>query len=122
MDKQILNQLKEKLEKEKARLEAELSTFAKKDPNFQHDWDSRYPRVQEGNIEEAADEVEEYSTRLPIEFALETRLKNVNEAIEKIEKGDYGICEHCRKEIDAKRLMVSPEAKFCEECMQKRVS
>jgi len=37
-------------------------------------------------------------------------------ALEKIEKGRYGNCEKCGKEIDEKRLKISPEARFCLNC------
>jgi len=57
-------EIKEKLEQEKAAIEKQLGTFANKDPNLKGDWDSRFPKF-DGNIEEAADEVEEYGSRLP---------------------------------------------------------
>jgi len=47
---------------------------------------------------------------------LELRLKNINLALEKIEKGRYGNCEKCGKEIDEKRLKISPEARSCLKC------
>ena len=99
-------------------LEKELSAFATKDPNIKGDWDSKYPRVKEGNLEDAASEVEEYSTSLPIEFSLETQLQNVNSALEKIKKGAYGTCEMCKKEISEERLLAFPEAKFCASCTE----
>ena len=70
-------------------------------------------------MEKAADEVEEYVTLLPIEYNLESRLKNINLALEKIEKGKYGICEKCGKEIPIDRLEIFPEARFCLKCNQK---
>lgn len=113
MDK---NKLKEKLEKDKAVIENELKKFAKKDVNLPGDWDTRFPKLNGSNLEEAADEVEEYSNLLPQEYNLELRLQNINLALEKIKNGNYGICEKCRKEIPTERLMVSPEAKTCNKC------
>ncbi|MFH1575651.1 MAG: TraR/DksA C4-type zinc finger protein [Candidatus Nealsonbacteria bacterium] len=107
--------IKEKLEQEKSAIEKQLGTFANKDPNLKGDWDSKFPKF-DGNIEEAADEVEEYTHRLPVEFSLETQLRDINIALEKIEKGKYGKCEKCGKPIEEKRLEVHPAARFCMKC------
>ena len=121
MNKKNLNELKEKLEKEKVSIEDQLKRFAKKDEKLQGDWDTRFPHFDGGEagsaaLEKAADEVEEYSTLLPIEYSLELRLKNIDLALEKIQKEKYGICEKCGKEIPLDRLKVSPEARFCLKC------
>ena len=123
VNKKLLKELKEKLEKEKAALEKQLKTFATEDPNLKGDWDSKFPKFDGefggAALETAADEVEEYTTRLPVEFSLETRLRDINLALEKIEKGKYGKCENCGKEIDEKRLKVYPAARFCLRCQKK---
>lgn len=123
MNKKLLKELKEKLENERAVLEEQLATFADKDPNLKGDWDSKFPnfgRDETGGsaLESAADEVEEYTTRLPVEFSLETRLKDINLAIEKIKIDQYGNCEKCQKEIDEKRLHVMPAARLCMKCQK----
>ncbi len=118
MNKNTLEELRNKLEKEKERLEKELLSFANKDKKIEGDWDTRYPKFEasEGTLEEAADEVEEYSNLLPVEHLLELKLVDVNNAIKKIEKGKYGLCEKCGKEIKEERLKISPEAKNCLQC------
>ncbi len=118
MNKEKLKKIKLKLEEDKALLEEQLQSFAQKDPNLKDDWDSRFPKTQGGKLEEAADEVEEYSTRLPIEFSLELKLKNVNSALEKLKKDAYGLCEECGKPISEERLTISPEAKNCMKCQK----
>ena len=115
-----MEQTKQALLKKKARLERELSSFATKDQQVQGDWDTTYPRIPEGGLEEAAGEVEEYSTKLHIEFSLEKQLKEVNEALNRIAKGQYGICGNCGKNISQERLAVSPEARLCLDCAGKQ--
>ena len=44
MNKKLIQELKEKLEKEKTALEGQLKTFADKDPNLKGDWDSKFPK------------------------------------------------------------------------------
>src|SRR3989338_2441353 len=116
MNKNLLKELKDKLEKEKTALEEQLKTFADKDSNLKGDWDSKFPKFNGefggAALESAADEVEEYGNRLPIEHSLETRLQNINLALEKIKQDKYGKCEKCGMAIDEKRLQVSPEARL----------
>jgi DnaK suppressor protein len=122
MDKKLLLALKEILEKQKKALETLLESFAKKDKKTADDWDTRFPswngEVGSGALEKAADQVEEYSTLLPIEHNLELKLRDINLALEKIKKGKYGTCEKCGKKIDIKRLKISPEARFCKKCKE----
>lgn len=121
MNKQFIEQQRKKLLKIKEELEKELSGFATKDKELQHNWKTQFPSFNGtetggSRLEVAQDEVEEYANKLPVEHALELKLKNVNLALEKIEKGEYGICEKCKKEIPKERLEACPEARFCVEC------
>jgi len=119
MKKELIEELKNKITEEKKLLEKELGKFAKKDTKLSGDWDTKFPHFNGGgSMEEEADEVEEYETLLQIEHKLETKIQDINLALDKIEKGKYGICENCGKEIDEKRLIIMPEARFCLECQK----
>lgn len=123
MNKKLLKELKEKLEKEKTALEEQLKTFAEKDPDLKGDWDTKFPKFDGefggAALETAADEVEEYEARLPVEHSLEIRLRNIGLALEKMKKNQYGKCEKCGKGIDEERLKVCAEARFCLKCHNK---
>jgi len=43
-------------------------------------------------------------------------LKKIDEALDKINAGNYGICEICGCEIDSKRLEARPVTTMCIEC------
>jgi DnaK suppressor protein len=116
MKKEQITELKKKLEENKISLEESLSRFAKKDNLPEGDWDTIFPNVEGSSMEEKADEVEEYSALLPVEHALEVKLKNINEALERIAKNKYGICDSCGKEISYKKLSLIPETKNCKSC------
>ncbi len=118
MDKKNYEEIRKKLEENKKSLEEMLEKFAKEDSLPEGDWDTIFPHVEGSNIEEKADEVEEYSSLLPVEHALETKLKNVNDALAKIESGEYGKCEKCGKDISYEKLKIVPETKNCKECSQ----
>jgi RNA polymerase-binding transcription factor DksA len=119
MENKLIEELKTKLEAQKESLQKELETFASKDPDSKHNWDAKYPNREDGDKDEEADGVSEYQNALSLEHTLETKLKNVNNALEKIAKGGYGICENCGKEIDEERLLACPEAKTCLKCETK---
>jgi DnaK suppressor protein len=121
MDKKLLIKLKEKLEKEKKETEKQLGKFANKDENLKGDWDTRFPCFNgkesgSASLEQAADEVQEYSNLLPVEHVLELKLKNIDSALKKIKLNKYGLCEKCQKKISNERLMAFPEAECCLNC------
>lgn len=61
--------------------------------------------------EDAADRMEELATNVPLVQELESRLKDVKDAIKKIEEGTYGMCEKTGKEIPFERLEANPAAR-----------
>ncbi len=118
MDNTQIEKFKEKLLEEKNRLETELSEFAEKNPKIKGDWNAKFPNYGDmnSNQDENSDEVEEYATDIALEHTLELRLKDIEDALEKIIKGVYGQCEKCNKEISLERLNANPEARTCINC------
>src|SRR4030065_2816966 len=47
------------------------------------------------------------------------RLQEVDESLDRIENGTYGICEECGEPIGLKRLEVRPVAEYCVSCKTK---
>jgi DnaK suppressor protein len=43
-------------------------------------------------------------------------LKKIDEAVERIEQGTFGICDRCGNEIDVRRLEARPVTTMCIEC------
>jgi DnaK suppressor protein len=46
-------------------------------------------------------------------------LTMVNEALDRIKDGSYGICQVCEQEVQEKRLDAVPWARHCIECQEK---
>jgi RNA polymerase-binding transcription factor DksA len=114
MEKKLLEELKQKLEQEKISLTSQLESFAKKDDSPKGDWETKYPNRENGSMEEEADEMQEYDNMVSVEYSLELKLKDVNNALDKINSGKgYGLCEKCGAEIREDRLKAVPEARFC---------
>ncbi len=56
------------------------------------------------------------SQNLVIIENLRDMVDSVNEALRMIEKGTYGVCEVCGKNIPKKRLQALPYATMCTDC------
>lgn len=48
----------------------------------------------------------------------EQELNDINIALEKISKGEYGICDMCEDSIGFQRLKVKPHAIYCIDCRE----
>lgn len=51
---------------------------------------------------------------------LRKRLLLIEEALEALENGDYGICEDCEEPINEKRLLLLPFTRWCVQCQSER--
>lgn len=50
---------------------------------------------------------------------LQKHLQDIEIAVQKIAKGNYGMCDRCGKEIPLPRLKILTEAHYCVDCEQK---
>ena len=114
MNKKEAQPFKEKLLEEKSELETELASIAKPDSAAPGGWEAT-----SGNIEvdaadenELADKLEEYEGNAGIANQLENQLNEVRIALERIEKGTYGLCEVCNEPIETERLEANPSARI----------
>jgi DnaK suppressor protein len=47
-------------------------------------------------------------------------IEKIKEALDRIDNGQFGVCELCGKEIGEKRLMARPVTTLCIECKKKQ--
>ncbi len=77
--------------------------------------------------------VDDSETPDPVDLAVRNYSKNVmlavseneskqltliDEALVRIEDGEYGTCQNCEKEINPKRLAAIPWARYCLDCQE----
>ncbi len=65
---------------------------------------------------EEADEAEELATNVAIADGLKARMEDVQNALRKMDKGEYGKCEKCGMDIDYEVLKANPESRLCKHC------
>ena len=88
--------------------------------------DARAEGAWGGKLNEVLDAVEssEADIQEDIEFALiqmkSETLNKINDALARLEQGDYGNCYDCGEEIAEKRLRALPFAVRCKECEEAR--
>ena len=109
-----LEELRGALEAEKDSLEEELASHGRVQSES-GDWQGASVGFEgeEADPNDAADQIEELVTNMPLVEELEGRHTDVEDALEKMEQGIYGKCEECGEAIPLKRLEANPAARTC---------
>ncbi|MFW0871362.1 MAG: TraR/DksA family transcriptional regulator [Patescibacteria group bacterium] len=112
-----IQEYKERLEKDKELLKRELGKIAIKneraDGGFQareDDFSSEPPSLDPVEI---GTELESFTRNESITNELEIRYRMVEEALNRIDAGSFGLCVRCGKEIEKERLEANPSAPTC---------
>lgn len=118
LSKKIIADIKKELLTMKKQILEDLNNFTKKDERSKNEHRAKFPEY--GNkTDENAQEISEYSTNLATEKILENTLRDINNALDRIEKGTYGICKYCKNTIGVKRMLARPVASACIDCKTK---
>jgi RNA polymerase-binding transcription factor DksA len=100
------------LENEKQTLERDLGELAQKTDPSGVVWDAVSKEDEDtADRDDVASAIESLENNEGTISILETQLHEVNLALEKIEKGTYGICEVSGEEIEQDRLEANPSAR-----------
>ena len=106
------SKLRKQLEDEQKRLTEELEQL--------HSTASSSEERREGSPfgkrEEEATETLELEKRLVLENRIRQELAGIEHAMDKFEKGTYGLCDSCGQPIAHERLEALPQASLCVNC------
>src|SRR6056297_3709065 len=116
ISKEILDKIKKDLLKRKKQIEEDLKNFGRESNGNKSE--VRIPEYGD-KPDENAQEISEYTTNLATDSVLEKTLRDIDKALERIEKGEYGKCKYCGQAINEKRLLARPVASACVECKTK---
>lgn len=106
--------MKLRLEAEKTKLESEMGGIGRRNTAVPGDWEPVPEEVgAESDLADQADVVMNRESISAIFADLEARYDSILEALSRIEKGTYGICEVCGKKIEKERLAADPAATTC---------
>lgn len=96
---------KRQLERSRNRIDQEIKRLQRM-VNFGNDADE----------DEETSESEQFGNQAAIAQTLKGRLADIDSALRKAAKNQYGICEKCKGEISVNLLKVDPESKLCQRC------
>lgn len=117
MKKERLNYFKDKLLTEKALLETELGALGKQDSRG--DW-SAVPEAHNdvsGDDADQAEFMQDFESKIARLGSLEVKYQQVVTALDRIEKGTFGICLKSGAPIEEDRLEANPAAETCKAMM-----
>ncbi|MEX1028401.1 MAG: TraR/DksA C4-type zinc finger protein [Candidatus Paceibacterota bacterium] len=107
---------KGKLEDEMEELVSELQRIGRINPDNPSDWEAvaaNLGQPHSADLNEEADDIEEYGEHVAILEQLEIRFNEVKDALERVEEGTYSVCTVCGKQIEEERLEANPAARTC---------
>jgi RNA polymerase-binding transcription factor len=110
-------ELKQMLEDRRREIQAEVQGKMR-DVRAEGSWSSKQNEVLDAVESSEADIQDEIEFAL-IQMKSET-LNKINDALARLEQGDYGNCFECGEEIAEKRLRALPFAVRCKECEEAR--
>lgn len=109
LTEQEINSYKNRLEEEHKKLIEEIKSSSRPDDFGGDELD---------NEDEEADQTEELDNKLSAVPVLREKAVRIEEALRRIENGEYGKCQKCGSEISKEILDIVPESFFCEDCKQ----
>ncbi|MFA5000032.1 MAG: TraR/DksA C4-type zinc finger protein [Patescibacteria group bacterium] len=115
LDKKTLENIEKELLAQKKQIMADLAKLSRKDDHEADETSAKFPEYGD-KPDENAQEIADYSTNIVAEKVLEKSLEDINKTLERIKKGNYGICKYCGQPIAEKRLLARPTASSCISC------
>lgn len=110
-NKEWIAKVNNRLLEEKKQVEAQIAHLKKNDP---------FADPDHANDNAAVDtDVREQTSHDTIQAEIDTlqeRTEELSAALLKLEKGQYGYCARCNKDIPPARLELVPEAQYCVDC------
>jgi DnaK suppressor protein len=110
-----LKKIRNRLESEQKRLQRELEEL---ETNVESA-EVRREGSPFGKREEEATESFELEKRLALQKQVRNNLVEIEHALEKLDKGTYGLCDICGQPITPERLEAVPHANLCLSCKAK---
>ena len=119
--KEFITARKKDLLKVKGRVENEIGHISECSLKEDEECKAKFPNYGDKE-EDNATEVDIYENYTSLETSLNKLLKEVNAALGRIKKGNYGECDNCGKLIPKGRLEAFPAAPLCIDCEKKKES
>lgn len=117
MEQSVLEAIRQKLVEQKKQLQEELRSVTGEVSSVAGESQASFPDYGDDEADNSA-EVEVFTTNLSLEKVLTASMRDINAALERIDKGTYGTCKYCGKPIDERRLVARPASSSCISCKE----
>jgi len=106
---------KKVLQAEKKRVERQLQNTRERFYDVSHSVDNELSTFDQHPADSGA-ELYEQEAALGFTSSLEATLKQIDDSLAMVDKGEYGVCTRCSQPIGLGRLEALPQATLCIDC------
>lgn len=120
MDTKKLKHFKEKLITEAGRIHGTLDQMHANGEAEMSDFSSNELSNYDNHPADLGSELYSVEMNMALKVHEQSKLNDINKALNKLKNGTYGKCEKCNKEIPLERLEAMPSAKLCMSCEKEK--
>lgn len=113
LNRQSFDNIRKLLKRQEKDVKEELKRIHKDDPVYE---EGLSESIEPGTSSWMA---EVHSRAVSVKDSLQDLLKKTQKSLANLNKGTYGKCEKCGKQIEEKRLLAMPTATMCVSCSKK---
>lgn len=118
MNKRDLESFKRKLEKEKDRIRQTIQDLDQNTISSPMRESSGDLSAYADHMADAGSDTQEMEKMLDLRVRAERMLAQIEDALDRIDEGTYGICIRCEDKISRNRLRAKPFAALCIDCRE----
>ena len=118
LTKETIEKLRKELVERKNQILEDLKDIGSNEKKDGEERKVKFPDFGD-KADENAQEISEYTTNLATDKVLEKTLRDIDNALKRIEDNKYGICKYCKKSIGEKRMVARSVASACIDCKTK---
>ena len=118
LKKETVEKLRKELMERKGQIIEDLKDIGSNEPKEGEERKVKFPDFGD-KADENAQEISEYTTNLATDKVLEKALRDIENALKRIDDNEYGVCKYCKKSIGEKRMLARPVASACIDCKTK---
>lgn len=107
--------LQQTVQEQQARLHSELAEAREKLARLERKLENR----PDFGLGEGSPDIYEWEMNLALRERAVAKVASIEDALESLHEGSYGICERCEEQIEPERLEILPNSSLCVKCAQK---
>lgn len=103
------------MQEQKSRLQNELAEAQEELARIERKLENR----PDFGLGQGSPEIYEWEMNLALRNRVLNKIASLEDALESLAEGEYGICERCGEPIEPERLEILPDTTLCVKCAQR---